>query len=421
MPFAPRQKIPKLLADLGARRAFTARRTAPPEALRLDVRGVGELTLPVPRRQARELCGVARAARYGLGEATLLDTRVRDTWEVPKSRVKIDRRHWNRTLRPMLEALRADLGLPAGRTLRAELHSLLVYSRGQFFLPHRDSEKDDDMVATLVVALPSTVRGGALVVEHAGDRVTYRGSKEKLTFIAFYADCRHEVRPVRSGHRVALTYNLMLAGDDSGDRPSDYAPRLVLGDLAAQLLGGTLDLLGVDHNAGQLAHQLAALGEAHPGRNLAHHAGDGRRERGAFEPQAPVPRAESSTAAVAVVVGALQTELAEDALKPLRAATGVASGSSARTRCRGADVVGGVGVEPLLYRPGRQTHRLAAHGRLQGFEVAVIDGARAYERLDLGRDFAREGCPEPPFSAPSSELCSSASSAASAARSQSCQ
>ncbi len=30
---------------------------------------------------------------------------------------------------------------------------------------------------------------------------------------AFYADCRHHVRPVTSGFRVVLTYNLLLEGD----------------------------------------------------------------------------------------------------------------------------------------------------------------------------------------------------------------
>ena len=42
---------------------------------------------------------------------------------------------------------------------------------------------------------------------------TFSGSDRKLTFIAFYADCRHEVRPVKEGHRIVLTYNLMAVGD----------------------------------------------------------------------------------------------------------------------------------------------------------------------------------------------------------------
>ncbi|CAM3395379.1 2OG-Fe(II) oxygenase [Kibdelosporangium persicum] len=86
---------------------------------------------------------------------------------------------------------------------------MLVYGKGQFFLPHQDSEKDDAMVGTLVVSLPSAHTGGELVIDHAGKSTSYRASKEELTFVAFYADCRHQVTPVRSGYRVTLTFNLL--------------------------------------------------------------------------------------------------------------------------------------------------------------------------------------------------------------------
>ncbi len=71
---------------------------------------------------------------------------MRDTWEIPKSRVKIDKRRWGETLLPVLDRLGHELGVPSGRTLRAELHSMLVYAPGQFFVEHQDSEKDDAMV-----------------------------------------------------------------------------------------------------------------------------------------------------------------------------------------------------------------------------------------------------------------------------------
>ena len=71
------------------------------------------------------------------------------------------------------------------------------------------------MVGTLVVSLPSAHTGGEMVVEHGGESVTYRTSKEHLSFVAFYADCRHQVKPVKSGHRVTLTLNL-LADSETG-------------------------------------------------------------------------------------------------------------------------------------------------------------------------------------------------------------
>jgi len=216
MASTPRQALAALLDGVSTGGSFTARRSAPVDDLAIEVRGVGRLALPVTPAQARQLCKVARPAAVGLGEQTLVDRRVRDTWEVPRSRVKIDKRRWNRTLAPILAKLARDLGLPAGRGLKAELHSMLVYARGQFFAPHQDSEKADGMLGTLVVSLPSEIKGGALVVAHGTEEVTYRGPRANLSFVAFYADCRHEVRPVRSGHRVVLTYNLVLGGDAPG-------------------------------------------------------------------------------------------------------------------------------------------------------------------------------------------------------------
>ena len=68
------------------------------------------------------------------------------------------------------------------------------------------------MFGTLVVTLPSTYRGGALRIRHAGREVTVEtGATDpsEISFAAFYADCEHEVLPVREGNRVCLVYNLV--------------------------------------------------------------------------------------------------------------------------------------------------------------------------------------------------------------------
>ncbi len=77
------------------------------------------------------------------------------------------------------------------------------------------------MVATLVVSLPSVHTGGALVIDDAGTDRTYAADRDDLVLVAFYADRRHEVRPVRSGYRVTLTFNLMLTGASAS---SDAGP-----------------------------------------------------------------------------------------------------------------------------------------------------------------------------------------------------
>lgn len=203
-------RIQHILASVAAPGTFATRHTAGINCIYFDVVGVGAVPLPLSHRTARKLCEVARPACYGLREKTLLDPRVRDTWEIGKRQIKLDTRHWQRTLDPKLDSIACDLGVPDGGKLRAELHNLLVYGPGQFFAPHQDSEKADGMIGSLVVLLPSDSKGGALVIEHHDEKVSYRGSPKQLVLVAFYADCPHEVRAVTSGYRAALTFNLFL-------------------------------------------------------------------------------------------------------------------------------------------------------------------------------------------------------------------
>ncbi|WP_203871938.1 2OG-Fe(II) oxygenase [Planomonospora parontospora] len=195
--------------------------------LSVSVEGVGPLKFPVGQEQVGQLRELGRRARFGRGTETLTDPRVRDTWEIPTELVRLE---WTDAFAAVLEVMREELGLPAHCTLTPKLHSVLLYETGQFFVTHQDSEKDDDMVATLVVTLPSAHTGGELVLEHNGQTIEYRGSKVAVSLVAFYADCRHQVLPVTSGNRITLTYNLLLTGD------SGTAPETALtGELAACL------------------------------------------------------------------------------------------------------------------------------------------------------------------------------------------
>ena len=70
-----------------------------------------------------------------------------------------------------------------------------------------------------------------------------------------------------------------------------------------------------------------------------------------------------------------------------------------------------VSVEAPLDRASGQLKRPTTSRRLNGLEVQTVDGARAYERLDLGRDFGVEGFFEAPFFAASCEAASNSVSA----------
>jgi len=212
MVTAARDRLARTLrAD--AQTAFSVELTARTADLSLQVEGFGQVRFPVTPAKARKLADLGQPARFGRGEETLTDPDVRDTWEIPKNLVRAE---WDdAALTDILATVKEELGLPNTAELTADLHSLLVYQTNQHFHVHQDSEKDDSMVGTLVVTLPSTYTGGELMVGHNEEWKAYRGSKTALSLVAFYADCRHEVLRVTSGYRITLTYNLLLHGDTS--------------------------------------------------------------------------------------------------------------------------------------------------------------------------------------------------------------
>jgi hypothetical protein len=183
------------------------------DALTLDVEGFGRAKFPVTPAKARKLITLGKPARFGRGEDTLTDPDVRDTWEIP---VDLVRATWDPgVLSDVLATVKEGLGLPNAAELDLDLHSLLVYEPDQFFLKHQDTEKTDEMIGTLVVTLPSAYADGELMIGRGEDWKAYRGSRDSLSLVAFYADCQHEVLKLKSGYRITLTYNLMLHGDTS--------------------------------------------------------------------------------------------------------------------------------------------------------------------------------------------------------------
>lgn len=191
----------------------------------LQIEGVGTISFPVPAVQAEALVAMAERAPYGKGARTLVDSGVRNCWQIDPKRVHPGGRTWADTFGRILELATEGLGCPG---LRAELYKLLVYEPGGFFVSHRDTEKEDGMVATLVVAFPAAGSGGDLVIRHQGRETVVDmnlSEPSELAYAAFYADCEHEILPVTEGYRICLVYNLVLTESESFGAP-DYEPQV---------------------------------------------------------------------------------------------------------------------------------------------------------------------------------------------------
>ena len=187
---------------------------------RVEVEGTGPLSFPIPRPQIEAMMQYATRAPYGRGEETIVDTSVRNVWQIAPGAVKISGKSWAASFENILSKVTVGLGCQDAN-VSAELYKLLIYDCGGFFLAHRDTEKTPGMFGTLVVTLPSAYRGGALRIRHADREVTVEtgaADPSEISFAAFYADCEHEALPVREGNRVCLVYNLIQGRTKSRDR-----------------------------------------------------------------------------------------------------------------------------------------------------------------------------------------------------------
>ncbi|GAM24040.1 hypothetical protein SAMD00019534_072150 [Acytostelium subglobosum LB1] len=182
---------------------------------KVKVKGIGSpLSYPVPKAQLQKLIDRSTRAPYGKGSETITDLNVRRVWQLQSSDLTITGRQFTKFFDGIIETIKETMGLK-DEVVRADLYKLLIYETGGFFLPHRDSEKEDKMFGTLVLSLPCPHRGGDLVISHSDKETVVsleNDSMSSIKWTAFFADCRHDVKPVTEGNRVCLVYNLMRSG-----------------------------------------------------------------------------------------------------------------------------------------------------------------------------------------------------------------
>jgi hypothetical protein len=204
----------------------------------LAVSGVGILAMPLPEVQFEQLAAMAVPTPHGRGPDTIYDDKVRRSLQIGADRVDGSRPRWQALLAEITRLAATGLG---AETATAGLYKLLLYRPGDFFLPHRDTEKVPGMFGTLVIALPSAFAGAALVVRHAGhEKVVLQGAgdPETLQWAAFYADCQHEVKPLLQGHRAVLVYSLVRHGGPLPEPPQCDPTIAALQDLLSDWADG---------------------------------------------------------------------------------------------------------------------------------------------------------------------------------------
>ncbi|KAK1228339.1 hypothetical protein PQX77_008592 [Marasmius sp. AFHP31] len=202
-----------LSGDLDFQGTFAFSKTyddAPNPALCLE--GLGTVGLPLSERDAKLVIENSVQAPFGKGERTVVDTEVRDTWEIDASKIQFQDPRWKTFMDRVVQEVCQALGVNIEASQpRHELYKLLIYETGSHFLPHVDTEKTNGMFASIIVVLPSRFTGGDAHVSHGALKNVFNSSAPsltKITVLSWYTDVMHEIKPITSGYRFALSYNL---------------------------------------------------------------------------------------------------------------------------------------------------------------------------------------------------------------------
>ncbi len=219
----------------------------------LTIDGVGEVGFPLQKEMAEKIIQQAHSAPFGKGAETLVDKTIRNTWEIDKELVNFSNEKWDAKLKKIIQKVKEELSLE-DEAITANFYKLLLYEQGSFFKPHRDSEKEKGMFATLVITLPGEYEGGEFVIKFDNKQKLIEKDINKfdIQYTAFYADCSHELLEIKSGYRLSLVYNLIR-----GDKGVDFGP-VVTGNhvnLLVPLLKKVLQIEGCPPQAYILEHQ----------------------------------------------------------------------------------------------------------------------------------------------------------------------
>ncbi len=170
-----------------------------------------------------KICQLAVPAPFGKGHETVYDEKVRKALEVSANRIEIiDKKNG-----PDFDTYFGGLA-PQNKKFVYKLYKMQIYQEGGKFERHKDTIHAPNHYATLVVNVSKIFTGGELVLYKNSYEKNERNELETETeknenilhtckftdwnegSILFLTDIDHEVKPVKSGIRIVLQYDVYI-------------------------------------------------------------------------------------------------------------------------------------------------------------------------------------------------------------------
>lgn len=108
----------------------------------IKIDGVGHVNIPLTEEKAHEIieAEACHQAPFGKGEETIVDTSVRNTWELNPDQFQINSPDWQLVLWEATRRAAAALGIPqeSQSNVKAHLYKMLLYQKGAIFKPHQE-------------------------------------------------------------------------------------------------------------------------------------------------------------------------------------------------------------------------------------------------------------------------------------------
>lgn len=105
----------------------------------ISISKLGIIGLPLSERDASLILSASHQAPYGKGSETIVNTAVRQTWELNADQFELRNPQWNMALKEIIDRVAADLDVPNGATgIKAIPYKMLLYEKGSMFKEHRE-------------------------------------------------------------------------------------------------------------------------------------------------------------------------------------------------------------------------------------------------------------------------------------------
>lgn len=189
----------------------------------------------LPDHLALPLASAQAEALQSIGEEFYHEKSSRCGVAIPHDKLKFQR-DWRAELDYLCKIAVAKLGLHSSE-IECVLEGLYVNRPGDFVSPFVPLNEDPDLFATLVVQLPSDYTGGQVVFQDDGNKEEFTHgadngqSRFKYFYTVSYANTQREMKPIETGFRLTLRYDIVWVGSSAKvvprvDSLTDFADAL---------------------------------------------------------------------------------------------------------------------------------------------------------------------------------------------------